>query len=374
MLKRTITIIICLSALALLTACDGFGNQQQQRQPQSEKTTQSTNAATDTISIIINGQLVDFPAQEPIIVNGQVLACISEIFVVLDFGIDWLWNSEIQQGTMFRTGHHVLVFTVGDEHFTRNGVEHSLDVPIQLMGNRMMVPIRPVMESIGLNVDWDDDTWAVIVSMPEPAIRVGLWDYITIEGDEEFVRATNAALSLMREETPETYAMVLRYLHTIVQEGRRDSGLHRLQLFNNIDYAYVVPSRIYTQHTYVFAGVIVHYAIHARQQYELFNNLLDHFEAYDDAPYLAWNELNLIRITRESNPVASNNISDAVGYSRFENEQEALKHEIEFLIAAGVPESRILSLEAGIGTIWWDECRGGSCLCELHRLRWLMSQ
>jgi len=214
-----------------------------------------------------------------------------------------------------------------------------------------------------------------IEDLPTPEVLVGIWDHITIQGDAEFIRNAIGALARIRSGSLEMDEKVLRYLHTIKQEGEFSDGLWFFDGFP----VYVADRQIYTSSSYFFAGTIVHYAVHSRQDYELYNALLYFFEyySYDDtldlAPDLAWEAFWLIGGTAEQNLASRKILADALGYSRFELEQEALEIQIEFMREIGAPRHEILHLEAQIGSIWWDEC-WGRCLCELHRLRWLLSR
>lgn len=50
-----------------------------------------------------------------------------------------------------------------------NGQELKSDVPAQIMGGRIMVPLRAVSENLNANVDWDDTSRTARISTQKPA-------------------------------------------------------------------------------------------------------------------------------------------------------------------------------------------------------------
>jgi len=62
-----------------------------------------------------------------------------------------------------------LQITVGDAEFTTNGAAHLLDVPAQVIDGRTMVPIRLPLESVGYTVGWDADASVVLINAAESA-------------------------------------------------------------------------------------------------------------------------------------------------------------------------------------------------------------
>jgi len=50
---------------------------------------------------------------------------------------------------------------VGSGTFVTNGTIHNLDVPAQIIGGRTMVPIAPILRTVGLDVIWDGATRTV---------------------------------------------------------------------------------------------------------------------------------------------------------------------------------------------------------------------
>ena len=45
----------------------------------------------------------------------------------------------------------------------KNGADIEIDVPAQIVGDRTMVPVRAISESLGASVDWDPATRTVLI-------------------------------------------------------------------------------------------------------------------------------------------------------------------------------------------------------------------
>lgn len=127
-------------------------------------------AATNTISVLIEGQRVNFADQNPAIIDGRTLVPVRGVFEALGFEVNW--NAATSQVTL--RGDDVVVITIGSNVFTTNGVSHTLDVPAQTIGGRTMLPLRLVLESVGYYLGWDVGTSTVLISsQPDPVLPAG---------------------------------------------------------------------------------------------------------------------------------------------------------------------------------------------------------
>ena len=143
------------------------------------------------MSITIDGVAVDFEGQSPTFVDGHVLVPVRGVFEALDFAV--LWHGEAQRIILIRGSTNVIIF-VDEDTFFVNGVAHKLDVPAQIIEGRTLLPIRPVLESIGYYMDWDSRSNAVVI---KPMPLEGSGDYITIRGARYSMSLTRLDLSNM---------------------------------------------------------------------------------------------------------------------------------------------------------------------------------
>lgn len=120
----------------------------------------SVTIYANEVSVMVNGQRVNFEGQGPVIVDDRTLVPVRGVFEMLGFEVGW---DEVTRRVTL-SGDDVVVITIGSAVFTTNGVSYNLDVPAQIIGDRTMLPIRHVLESVGFTVGWDNATRTVLVS------------------------------------------------------------------------------------------------------------------------------------------------------------------------------------------------------------------
>ena len=113
------------------------------------------------INVTIDGRDVQFPYQNPVIVDGRTLVPVRGVFEHMGFDVDW--NPASMQAILTNDDYEVIL-TIGSAEFTTNGVVHTLDVPAQIINDKTMLPIRAVLESVGYYVSWDRRLRIVLVS------------------------------------------------------------------------------------------------------------------------------------------------------------------------------------------------------------------
>jgi len=113
-------------------------------------------------TVLVNGTAVNFTDQPPVIVDGRTLVPVRGVFEALGFDVSW--NQGARQATLSRA-NDTIVITLGNATFTTNGASHTLDVPAQIIGGRTMLPIRAVLESVGYELAWDENTRTIIISI-----------------------------------------------------------------------------------------------------------------------------------------------------------------------------------------------------------------
>ena len=132
--------------------------------------------ASDTITVTIDGQAVDFEDQEPIMVDGRVLVPVRFVFLDLGFEVDW--NRSTRTATLERDDFTVVI-VIGETRFTINGASHALDVPAQLIGGRTMVPLGPILRGVGYELDWVRSKRTVVIETPAPDTDLSIFDPLT---------------------------------------------------------------------------------------------------------------------------------------------------------------------------------------------------
>ena len=177
--------------------------------------------ANDVVTVTIDGQRVAFPEQQPTVVDGRALVPVREVFEVLGFYVDFDENNRI---AILENDYYLVRIPVGSTVFTTNGVNHTLDVPAQFINGETMLPIRAVLESIGLFVGWEDATRTVLIRTTAVALP-------TIPNR----RLTNAELDswIVAYSFQGENAFELEVIRLVNVERQRE-GLHPLQLENTL--------------------------------------------------------------------------------------------------------------------------------------------
>ena len=148
--------------------------------------TPMTMSANDTITVTINGEVVEFEDQAPVIIGNRTLVPIRFVFQDLGFYVGWDRNT--QTATLSRDDY-IVVIPIGSDTFTVNGVSRELDVPAQLIGGRTMIPLYAVLASIGYEVTWvrETRTVAIVTRTTDetlPPIYVSEWMLSVLSGGE----------------------------------------------------------------------------------------------------------------------------------------------------------------------------------------------
>ncbi|WEG16630.1 copper amine oxidase N-terminal domain-containing protein [Alkalihalophilus pseudofirmus] len=133
-------------------------------------------AAKSNVKVMVDGHVVelDVPAT---IKEGRTLVPVRGVFELL--GLDVAWNQ--QQRTAEITGDNNLVkLTLGNQTAVVNGQTAQLDVPVSMVDNRLLIPLRFVAEQFEYGVDWNQASRTVhVTSAPG----------VVVQDVEEFLKA-----------------------------------------------------------------------------------------------------------------------------------------------------------------------------------------
>ena len=116
----------------------------------------------DIVTVVIDGQTIQFPTQDPVIIEERTLVPMRTIFEALGAEVDWQEVDGVQTITA-TTEDTTINMTINSKEYFVNGERKELDVPAQLMNDKTMVPLRAIGESLGCYVGWDQDAKTVII-------------------------------------------------------------------------------------------------------------------------------------------------------------------------------------------------------------------
>jgi len=119
-----------------------------------------TKADSD-ISIILNGNKIKFPDVQPIIdENNRTLVPVR--FISEALGAEVSWNQELKQVTIEKDSNTIKLI-IGENKATVNDKVVEFDSKAILKDSRTLVPVRFISETLGVKVDWDNETRTVLI-------------------------------------------------------------------------------------------------------------------------------------------------------------------------------------------------------------------
>ncbi len=88
----------------------------------------------------------------PLIVDSRTL--VPARFISESFGGKVGWNESTRQVAVVANGKTVIM-QIDNPKYTIDGVEYTMDVPLQIVGGRTLIPLRAMCEALGKQVFWD---------------------------------------------------------------------------------------------------------------------------------------------------------------------------------------------------------------------------
>ncbi|WP_255248040.1 CotH kinase family protein [Paenibacillus sp. 7523-1] len=116
------------------------------------ETSSETGATDQTISVILDGQAISFPDQDPLEQSGRVMVPVNAILEALGAEVTWDKTAKTVTAVL---NDQTLVLQIGSSTATVNGETIDIDAPAIILSSRTLVPVRFISEGLGLTVDWD---------------------------------------------------------------------------------------------------------------------------------------------------------------------------------------------------------------------------
>lgn len=104
------------------------------------------------ITVVVDGNPVQFPDQQPQESNDRVLVPLRGVFEVLGAKVNW---NPADQTITARKGDSRVRLAIGQLDASVDGRPVHMDVPATLVGGTTMVPLRFVSEALGAFVTWN---------------------------------------------------------------------------------------------------------------------------------------------------------------------------------------------------------------------------
>ena len=107
-------------------------------------------ADNNVIRVFLDGEEIVFDVP-PVEVQGRTLVPMRAIFNALEMDVDW--QHDVQTAYAIKNGIHIVIIRDSNQAYV-NYQSVKLDVPARTVGSRMMVPLRFISESLGVQVQW----------------------------------------------------------------------------------------------------------------------------------------------------------------------------------------------------------------------------
>ncbi|QUH19726.1 CAP-associated domain-containing protein [Alkaliphilus sp. B6464] len=117
-------------------------------------------SAQSEVTIKLNNIKISFPNVKPYMdaKAGRVLVPVS--FVAERLGAEVKWDQANKAVDIIKDNTNMR-FKIGEERFTLNGINKSMDTVAFLKDGRTFVPLRFISESLGIDIGWDPKTYTV---------------------------------------------------------------------------------------------------------------------------------------------------------------------------------------------------------------------
>ncbi len=117
------------------------------------------SCGSDGIRVYLNGKKVEFD-QEPVILEGRTLVPVRAVVEAMGGGAEW---DDESKTAALRFEKHEIKLTAGSTTASLDGETKTLDKAPEIIGERMLIPIRFVAEGFGFNVYWDTEIKSVFI-------------------------------------------------------------------------------------------------------------------------------------------------------------------------------------------------------------------
>lgn len=121
-------------------------------------------AQGEKVSVKLDGVVLGFD-ENPFIENDRTLVPLRKIFESV--GANVTWDDETRTAIATRSKDDmftVIAIQSGSEIGFVNAQQKKIDIPAKIVGDRVFVPLRFVIESLGENVEWDGENRTVIIT------------------------------------------------------------------------------------------------------------------------------------------------------------------------------------------------------------------
>lgn len=133
----------------------------------------SSTVNAESIKVFVHNTQLSLPV-EPVIVDGRTLVPLRAIFEALGATVEWDQVTKTVTGIQ---GDKLIRLQIDNKTAHINGHEITLDTPATIINGSTLVPVRFIAETLGAEVNWDNNTRSVLVNSEIPKAVVSIPTY-----------------------------------------------------------------------------------------------------------------------------------------------------------------------------------------------------
>lgn len=119
------------------------------------------NADSDDITVMVDNDEVVFEDQQPTIINNRTLVPIRAVFEKAGAEVSWDSTNLVASVDL---GNYTIRISPNSEVMYKNGKAVQLDVPSEIINNRILIPVRAIAEAMDFKVNWNGYLKTVLIS------------------------------------------------------------------------------------------------------------------------------------------------------------------------------------------------------------------
>lgn len=158
------------------------------------------NVYANEINLYVGDEKLELQ-NKPVLLDGNTLVPVRAIFENLGATVDWNAANKTVTG---KTADKIIILVIDDNKAYVNGTSIELAAPAKIINGSTYVPVRFVAESLGAEVNWDNNTKSVLVNSKYPYGKYKVSRVVdgdTIEVDFDGVKEK---IRLIGIDTPES--------------------------------------------------------------------------------------------------------------------------------------------------------------------------
>lgn len=156
--------------------------------------------AADNIKVYVNNSKLDL-SNPPVSMNGNTLVPVRSIFESLGATIEWNQQTKTVTG---KTTDKKIELIIDHKTATVNGALVELAVPATIINGSTYVPARFVAESLGADVNWDNNTKSILVNSGYPYGKYEVTRVVDGDTFEVDIKGVKEKVRLIGVDTPES--------------------------------------------------------------------------------------------------------------------------------------------------------------------------